>query len=150
MLGAVEKFLKDSKIPLRLSGVTKSGWPFLVSLWFIYLGDKIYLATIETAKVVKYLSNNPKCAFEISSEIPPYCGIRGQASARIIDSKGDEVLIALLNRYLGGTDNSLAQRLMNRKVKEVAIELTPIKLYQWDFNSRMQNLTVEPVGKVCP
>ncbi len=150
MLGIVENFLKDSRIPLRLSGVTKSGWPFLLSLWYIYSDDKIYLATIESAKVVTYLSNNPKCAFEISSENPPYCGIRGQASAKIIDSRGDEILEALLNRYLGGTNNPLAQNLMNRSVKEVAIELTPINMYQWDFSTRMQNLSFDPPLKVCP
>ncbi len=150
MLGKVKEYLDQSIIPLRLSGVTKSGWPFGVSLWYIYLDEKIYLATIETAKVVKHLSNNPKCAFEVSSEIPPYCGVRGQASAKIIDSKGDEILRLLLEKYLGGTDNRLAQNLLNRNVKEVAIELTPINMYQWDFSQRMKKLVTPSIIKVCP
>ena len=150
MLNNVKEYLEQSLIPLRLSGVSKSGWPFVVSLWYVYLNNKICLATIETAKVVKYLSNNPRCAFEIASDIPPYCGIRGQASAKIIDSKGIPILKILLDRYLGNIDNPLAKNLLNRRVKEVAIELTPINTYQWDFSSRMQDLYPRPEPKVCP
>jgi hypothetical protein len=150
MLETVEKFLKDTKIPLRLSGLTNSGWPFVMSLWYIYLDEKLYLATLQTAKVVKYLSKNSKCAFEIASDIPPYCGIRGQALAKIIDSKGDEILKTLLYRYLGGTDNYLAKKLMNRRVKEIAIELTPINVYKWDFSSRMRKISIDAQLKVCP
>ncbi|MHA2328755.1 MAG: pyridoxamine 5'-phosphate oxidase family protein, partial [Candidatus Hodarchaeales archaeon] len=133
MLKNVEEYLNQSLIPLRLSGVTKTGWPFVMSLWYVYLNEKIYLATIKTAKVVDYLLNNPKCAFEIASDAPPYCGIRGKATVKIIESKGDKILKILLNRYLGSEDSPLAQKLMNRRVPEVAIELTPVKVYQWDY-----------------
>ncbi|MFX0185265.1 MAG: pyridoxamine 5'-phosphate oxidase family protein [Candidatus Hodarchaeota archaeon] len=150
MLNSVKEYLNQSLIPLRLSGTTKSGWPFVMSLWYVYLNERIFLATIKTAKIVEYLFNNPKCAFEISSDIPPYCGIRGQATAKIIESKGDEILKILLNRYLGGEDNPLAQKLLNRHVPEVAIELTPVKLYQWDFSKRMQDSIKSPSTKICP
>ncbi|MFX0013388.1 MAG: pyridoxamine 5'-phosphate oxidase family protein [Promethearchaeota archaeon] len=150
MLKNVEEYLKESLIPLRLSGTTESGWPFVISLWYVYLSEKLYMATIKSAKVVEYLSNNPKCAFEIASDLPPYCGIRGQATARIIESKGDEILEILLNRYLGGKENPLAQKLMNRRVSEVAIELTPVKVYQWDYSKRMYNSIKSPLAKTCP
>jgi hypothetical protein len=143
-------YLEQSLIPLRLSGITQSGWPFVISLWYVYLDEKIYLATANSAKVVKYLSNNPKCAFEIASDIPPYCGIRGQAKAKIIESKGDQILEILLNRYLGNIDNPLAKILLNRSVPEVAIELTPHNIYQWNFSKRMDNNLKEPIVKLCP
>jgi hypothetical protein len=149
MLNNVKDYLNDTIIPLRLSGTNTSGWPFVMSLWYIYLDDKIYLATIKTAKVVKYLFNDPKCAFEIASDIPPYCGIRGHAKAKIIESRGDEILKILLNRYLGGIDNPLAQKLLSRPVPEVAIELTPIKLYQWNYSDRMYE-SIQYSVKICP
>jgi len=150
MLINLKEYLNQSLIPLRLSGTTKSGWPFVMSLWYVYLNEKIYLATVKTAKVVDYLSNNPKCAFEIASDTPPYCGIRGQATAKVIESKGDEILKILLNRYLGGLNSPLARELMNRRVPEVAIELTPVKVYQWDYSMRMSNSIESLSVKKCP
>ncbi len=150
MLKNVEEYLNQSLIPLRLSGITTSDWPFVMSLWYVYLDEKIYLATIKTAKVVEYLLSNPKCAFEIASDIPPYCGIRGQAIANIITSKGNEILKILLNRYLGGEKSSLAQKLLNRKVPEVAIELTPIRVFQWDYTGRMIDSIDSSLVKNCP
>ena len=150
MLNNVRDYLNRTIIPLRLSGTNTSGWPFVMSLWYVFLDDKIYLATIKTAKVVKYLLNNPKCAFEIASDTQPYCGIRGQAEADIIKSKGDEILKILLDRYLGGIDNPLAQQLLSRSVPEVAIQLTPIKIYQWNYSNRMYDSIQYSSPKICP
>ncbi|NHJ02659.1 MAG: hypothetical protein EAX86_11015 [Candidatus Heimdallarchaeota archaeon] len=149
MLETYKEYLIQSLIPLRLSGTTNTGWPFIVSLWYVYLDEKIYLATVKSAKVIKYLFYNPKCAFEIASDTPPYCGVRGQAKAKIIESKGDEILKILLNRYLGGIENSLARNLMNRRVSEVAIELSPLNVFQWNYSDRMQEI-VETLVKICP
>ena len=150
MLEELENYLNQSLIPIRVSGTTKSGWPFVLSLWYVQIKDKIYLATIKTAKIVEYLSNNPKCAFEIASDNPPYCGIRGQARAKIIESKGDQILEILLKRYLGNKDNPLAKKLSNRSVPEVAIELTPLNVYKWNFSKRMDSTLREPMKKYCP
>lgn len=150
MLEEIENYLNQSLIPIRVSGTTKSGWPFVMSLWYVQIKDKIFLATTKTAKVVEYLSNNPKCAFEIASDIPPYCGIRGQAKAKIIESKGDQILEILLKRYLGDEDNPLAKTLSKRSVPEVAIELTPLNIYKWNFSKRMDSTLREPIVKYCP
>lgn len=136
----IEQFLKETKIPLRLSCVTESGWPIVLSLWYVYLDDgKIHLATPQTAKVVQYLIIEPKCAFEIASDIPPYCGIRGQAKATINESRGDEILELLLKRYLISLDTPLAKKLQKRSLTEVSIELTPINLFHWNFEDRMKD-----------
>lgn len=150
ILSSHKDFLQKTLIPIRLSGITKSNQPFILSLWYAYLDDKIYLATPKTAKVVKYLLNNPICAFEIASDNPPYCGIRGQAEARILESKGNKILKILLSRYLGGFENPLAIKLINRSVKEVAIELTPTKIYQWNFTDRMKDSIESFTKKICP
>ena len=150
MLDNLKEYLNESLIPLRISGTTNSGWPFVMSLWYVYLDEKIYLATQITAKVVEYLTNNPKCAYEIASDTPPYCGIRGKAIARIIESKGEETLKILINRYLGGDNNPLAQRLMNQPVPEVAIELTPLSIHQWNYTQRMNDSIISTSVKICP
>lgn len=146
-----EEYLRTIRIPLRLSCTTQSGWPMIVSLWFFYQQGKIFCATQNSAKVVSYLQNEPRCAFEISADLPPYCGVRGQAIASIDEAIGGEILEQLLERYLGGTDNTLARTLLAKSDTEVALVLEPKHVYTWDFSSRMSNIpTINSFEKICP
>ena len=150
-LSEMEKFLGDSKIPIRLAFKTKSNWPLIISLWFLYRDGLIYCATQESAKIVSHLKNDPQCAFEISGDYPPYCGVRGKALARIDKSLGAEILEQLLSRYLGGFESDLAQTLLSKKESEVAIVLDPTWISTWNFSDRMKHLNFEiPDKKICP
>ena len=135
-----KNFLENVRIPIRLACKTESGWPMILSLWFIYLDGALYCATRKKAKVVTYLLNNKECAFEIAGDQPPYCGIRGQARAGIDQSRGVEILELLLDRYLGGRDNALAENLLGNSSDEVAIRLDPINLFSWNFSARMKDV----------
>jgi len=152
-LADYQDFLENIRIPIRLACKTESGWPMVLSLWFIYRDGSLYCATRSGAKVVSYLLSNPDCAFEIAADQPPYCGIRGQAVASIDRPLGIEILDLLLDRYLGGRDNSLAEKLLENNDDEVAIRLNPVKIFSWDFSERMKD-TGPGIGilnsKVCP
>jgi hypothetical protein len=130
-------FLDTIKIPLRLSCRTESGWPMILSLWFLYQDGSILCATREGAKVVSYLQAEPRCAFEIAGDLPPYCGVRGQARARIDRGIGVDTLKKLLLKYQGGLETPLAENLLAKSTDEVAIILEPANIYQWDFSERM-------------
>jgi nitroimidazol reductase NimA-like FMN-containing flavoprotein (pyridoxamine 5'-phosphate oxidase superfamily) len=146
-------FLNAVKIPLRLACTAGSGWPLVISLWYQYKDGSIYCATQKSAKIVSHLQNNPRCAFEIAEDRPPYCGVRGRAIASIDDQNGAEILSQLLERYLGGTDSRLAQTLLSKSQNEVAIVLKPSKIFTWDFSNRMQEIVSLPLNmieKVCP
>lgn len=148
---ATEKYLREIRIPIRLGCVTESGWPMTVPLWYLYEDGKLYCATQESSKVVAYLRHEPRCAFEVSADEPPYCGVRGQAVATIDEKSGAEVLERLLRRYLGGTNNQLAETLLAKRESEVAIVLEPANMFTWDFTDRMQDVLVEPSAeKLCP
>lgn len=150
-LADAEDYLHSIQIPLRLACRTKSGWPMQVSLWFLYADGKLMCATQKTARVIEYLQNDLRCAFEISSDIPPYCGIRGQAIASINEDLGAEVLEQLLVKYLGGTDSPLAKNLLSKRDTEVAILLEPKRLFSWDFSNRMNDITIQhQMEKICP
>ena len=95
---AVLNYLAEAIIPLRLSCIRPDGWPLVLSLWFIPLDGHLYCATQKPAKVVTYLNLNPKCGFEVASDLPPYCGVRGLAEAEIIPAQGPEILALLLQR----------------------------------------------------
>jgi hypothetical protein len=146
-------YLDAVRIPLRLACATKSGWPMVVSLWYLYQDGQLFCATQKTSRVVSYLQNDPRCAFEIAADSPPYCGVRGQAMACIEEDMGVLVLEKLLVRYVGGLDNDLARSLLSNSYKEVAIVFDPVQIYRWDFSSRMTGVVpmmLDLVAKVCP
>ena len=146
----VETYLTETIVTIRLGVLNQSGWPLVVSLWYIYRNGAIYLATRESARVVEWLRANPKCGFEIASDEPPYCGVRGQARAVIDRGLGKETLYLLLERYLGGTDSSLAQNLISRASNEVAIRLEVENHFTWNFQDRMKDIAGNSVDKICP
>ena len=147
---SVEAYLRETKIPLRLSTVTASGWPLVLSLWYLYEGGAMYCATPQNAKVVACLAQEPRCGFEVAADQPPYCGVRGRALAKIDEYRGLEILERLLVRYLGGLNNSLAKGLLTRPNPEVAIRLEPQSSYTWNFSGRMADSLVGINGKICP
>ena len=148
-----QDFLNLKHIPVRLACRTSSGWPVVLSLWFLHRGGKLYCASRRSARVVSYLESEPHCAFEIAADTPPYCGLRGQARASIVTELGANILEELIQRYLGGSDNPLARNLLKYREEEVAIVITPVNLFQWDFSSRMDEVTeqmLSKIHKVCP
>ena len=148
-----QEFLDHKHIPLRLACQTSSGWPVVLSLWFLHRDGKLYCATRKSARVVSYLEAEARCAFEIAADTPPYCGLRGQAEARIDQDLGGEILEELIQRYLDGSDNQLARNLLKYKEEEVAIVISPVNLFEWNFSSRMEEVTeqmLSKIQKVCP
>ena len=143
-------YLEAVRIPLRLSCLTTSGWPFVLSLWYLHDAGRLYCATLATAHVVDNLRREPRCGFEIAADQPPYCGVRGRAMAEIDPALGLDVLGRLLDRYLGSRDGSLARRLLARSQDEVAIVLTPVQVFTWDYRQRMADAAPPRLDKICP
>ena len=148
-----ETYLRQTRIPLRLACRSPSGWPVALSLWYHYEDGLLYCATRKGAKVIGYLNDDPRCAYEIAGDQPPYCGVRGQAQATINPERGEEILEILLKRYLGGSESSLAQGLLKFREEEVAIVLEPVNAFTWDFTERMQD-SLPQAGqesqRICP
>ena len=149
-LESFERYLSETKIPLRLACVNESGWPVVLSLWFLYEDGFLYCATQRSALVVTYLLAEPRCSFEVAADQPPYCGLRGRAVAAIDDNRGLEILERLLFRYLGDVENRLARKLLTRSTPEVAIRLDVQSLYRWNFANRMAGSAAEMPDKICP
>lgn len=150
-LNEVQEYLETVHIPIRLASKTKTGWPVVVSLWYLYQNGVLYCATQASAKIVQYLQIDERVAFEIAEDRPPYCGVRGQAKASIDREMGKDILEKLLYRYLGNTDNNLAKKLLAKSETEVAIVLEPRRIYTWNFSNRMASLNAKQgLEKVCP
>ena len=138
------QYLINSDIPIRLACLSTSDWPIVISLWYIYSGEKFYCATQNTAKIVKYLRCSPKCGFEIAGDRFPYRGIRGYGKASILKDKGEDILRLLVQKYFKGKEKSkLYKLLLSEKhiQNEVAIEIDPVSIFEWDYKERMTNST---------
>ena len=136
--------LTNSKIPIRLACMSISDWPIVVSLWYTYLNEKVYCATQNTAKVVKYLRKNSKCGFEIAGDSFPYRGVRGYGKASIVENKGEEILRMLIQKYLTGKETTISSLKLYKLLlskehlqNEVAIEIVPAAIFKWDYKKRM-------------
>ena len=133
-----EKFF-EAITPLRFSCMTPSGFPSIISLWYLYKDGKIYCATQKNAKVISYIKENNKCAFEITTGQFPYKGIRGHGIVNLREDIAIETLNALIDRFIGNKESFLSRYLLKRKDEEIAIEITPSRLFPWDYSNRMSN-----------
>ncbi len=143
----VDAFLAEMFIPMRLAVVTPSGWPLVLSLWFLADGGELLAATRPTAVLVRALEADPRCGFEIAGDMPPYRGVRGRADVVLDGAAGAATLDRLLVRYLGSTESPLAQRLRADADDELCLRLRPRTIVSWDFSDRMaSSLTPAPKG----
>ena len=130
----------DTKIPIRIGFIKSNGYPSIISLWYIDIDGKIYCATQKTAKIIQYLETNPSCGFEIASDQPPYKGSRGEGIVKIIPSKGPKILNLLIKKYLGEKESTLSKFLRGHAQNEIAIEITPTKIFHYDYSKRMKGI----------
>jgi len=135
-LDEIETFLENATIPLRVACRTPGDRLWMLSLWFQYRDGQLRCATSKEADVVRYLEHDRHVAFEVSTNDPPYRGVRGHGSASVSDDPDKEVLRELLERYMDGTENALGRRLLSEERDEVTIAIEPGRVYGWDFSDR--------------
>ena len=156
----IDAFLLETRVPVRLGCRTPAGHPWMLSLWYAWgdgdavdeAGDaepspaddgprEVLCATSANADVVEFLRNEPEVSFEISTNELPYRGVRGRGTAEIEPDTDLRLLRFLLERYVGGADNDLAEHLLSPDREEVRIRVTPERLHSWDFSARMADVT---------
>jgi nitroimidazol reductase NimA-like FMN-containing flavoprotein (pyridoxamine 5'-phosphate oxidase superfamily) len=132
----VDEFLTDTRVPVRLGCRTPADDPWIVSLWFSWDGA-VNCATSADADLVDFLAHDDHVSFEVSTNDPPYKGVRGRGRATVSPDGEKKLLRALLERYLGGVDNPTGDRLLRPERDEVKIRIEPERLHTWDYSARM-------------
>lgn len=135
----IDKLIPDPKIPIRIAFMKSTYSPAVISLWYVCRDGKIYCATQKTAKIVSYLQKNPVCGFEIAADKPPYKGVRGEGTVKILNETGVYILDLLIDKYLGEKESTLSKFLKSNSKDEVAIEITPQKIIHYDYSKRMKD-----------
>ena len=128
------------KIPIRIAFVDCNNEPKVISLWYVCINGKIFCATQKSAKIVKHLKENPICGFEIAADSPPYKGLRGKGIVKILENNGKKILRILMDKYLDDKESKLSQFLKDNSKTEVAIEITPKKIINYDYSQRMEGI----------
>ncbi len=135
----ITAFCSRFTAPIRLCAVRASGYPLVCSLWYEYADGTFLCATQKTARIALCLHENPKCAFELSPNEPPYFGIRGSGDANITTAGAAELLQRLIQRYTGDMQSALARMLLDNAASEVMIKIRPKSIYSWDYTKRMRS-----------
>lgn len=138
-----ETFLDAAVLPIRLGCHNPAGGLWMLSLWFRYSDGKLQCATSKDADVVRFLRKNAAVCFEVSTNRPPYMGVRGAGEVTITEDGAKGVLRELVDRYLGTTEAEMAQWLLREEREEVCIDIEPTRLYTWDFTPRMEGVVEE-------
>ena len=134
----MDAFLDEVTVPIRIACHTTDGYPWIVTLWYVRRDDDLYCATSANAKVVEYLRSDSHVAFDVSTNDPPYRGVRGHGNATLKADPNKALLRELVERYLGDADSRLARRLLSPDRDEVRIRLLPERIYGWDYTERMR------------
>ncbi|QAU12075.1 pyridoxamine 5'-phosphate oxidase family protein [Halorubrum sp. BOL3-1] len=144
----VDEFLADARVPVRLGCRTPTDRPWIVSLWFSWdpdAGDDtdrpsgaIRCATGATADLVEFVGHDDQVSFDVSTNDPPYKGVRGRGRATVAPDEDKRLLRSLLTEYLGGVDNPTGERLLRPEREEVEIRVEPERLHTWDYTDRME------------
>ncbi|MEM1154065.1 MAG: pyridoxamine 5'-phosphate oxidase family protein [Pseudomonadota bacterium] len=133
----IERFLEETRFPLRLACIGEDGYPRVVSLWFLYQEGRLYCASHRSSQLVSMLRTNNRIGFELGPNEPPYYGVRGQGNADLSEEGGADMLKQLLERYLDGVNSPLAKWLLSRSADETLITVTPTRWFSWDYRQRM-------------
>ena len=133
----LERFLDESRVPVRLACNGTSGHPVLACLWYLPEDGRLWCATQRSASVATLLANDAKCAIDVSLESVPYRGVRGQGLATLYDDRGEEILRKLIHRYLRDSKPELEKSLLVRAATETAIAIELQTLVSWDYSERM-------------
>lgn len=136
-VAGIERFLGEAEIPVRIACIAGNGAPLVCSLWYLYAEGALWCATRQDADVVAMLGREPRCAFEIAGDAPPYRGVRGQGRATLSPGDGAGILGRLVDRYVGDRRTHFARWLLVRQDREVAIRVDFEWLTSWDFTARM-------------
>lgn len=142
--GELEAFLHESKIPMRIATHRPDGSLWTVALWYRYRKRCFQCATSADADIIRFLKSDPEVALDVSTNDPPYRGVRGNGTASLSPDRNKTTLIELIERYLGDTESALAKRLLADDRDEIQIEIRPRQLFSWDYTERMTD--VETVG----
>ena len=113
----------------------------IVSLWYAWDRENgaLRFATSANADLVEFVEADDHVSFDVSTNDPPYKGVRGRGRATVTPDADKRLLRTLLDRFLGGADNPTGDRLLRPDREEVEVRIEPKRVHTWDYAERMES-----------
>lgn len=122
---------------MRLAYVTASGQPKVVPIWWQYADGRFTVITGPKAEKVRHLAANPKVAFTLDTDRPPYrvLLVDGEAAVEQVDGMAPEYP-AIVRRFMGPAAEGYLARMEGRVKRQVRITIAPRRWRILDFVER--------------
>lgn len=121
---------------LRLGVVDESnGLPIVHPVWYIYKGEKFFIATDKDGVKARSLRKNPNAYFLVDVDSRPPRGARGRGTAKVINDVAYATQVTKENvlKYLGTTTTKTAKAILAMGTTSSVIEITPTYMATWKF-----------------
>jgi general stress protein 26 len=138
----LKEFLTSKVLNLHLGTVDEKGHANVhpVGYYFDHLANIFYILTAKESKKTQNLSRKEMIYFCVDDPNPPYKGVRGKGTARILEEVKFNLSIweKIMARYLGNLEDPMAIALKDelKKGDSIVLEITPKYFSTWDYSKQ--------------
>ena len=138
----LKEFLTTKVLNLYLGTVDEKGHANIHPVGYYYdpLKNRFYILTAKESKKTHNLSRNETVYFCVDDPNPPYKGVRGKGTARILEEVNFNLGIweRIMARYLGNLEDPMAIALKDelKKGDSIVLEISPKYFSTWDYSNQ--------------
>ena len=138
----LKEFLTSKVLNLHLGTVDEKGHANVhpVGYYFDHLENLFYILTAKESKKTRNLSRKKTIYFCVDDPNPPYKGVRGKGTARILEEVKFNLSIweKIMARYLGNLEDPMAIALKDelKKSDSIVLEISPKYFSTWDYSKQ--------------
>ena len=138
----LKEFLTSKVLNLHLGTVDEKGHANVhpVGYYFDHLENMFYILTAKESKKTQNLSRKEMIYFCVDDPNPPYKGVRGKGTARILEEVKFNLSIweKIMARYLGNLEEPMAIALKDELMKgdSIVLEISPRYFSTWDYSKQ--------------
>jgi general stress protein 26 len=138
----LKEFLTSKVLNLHLGTVDEKGHANVhpVGYYFDHLENMFYILTAKESKKTHNLSRKEMIYFCVDDPNPPYKGVRGKGTARILEEVKFNLGIweKIMARYLGNLEDPMAIALKDELKKDdsIVLEIRPKYFSTWDYSKQ--------------
>ena len=138
----LKEFLTSKVLNLHLGTVDEKGHANVhpVGYYFDHLENLFYILTAKESKKTRNLSRKKTIYFCVDDPNPPYKGVRGKGTARILEEVkfNLSIWVKIMARYLGNLEDPMAIALKDelKKGDSIVLEISPKYFSTWDYSKQ--------------
>lgn len=120
---------------LRLAFLLDGGAPVVHPVWFVYKGEKFWVAVDRDGPKARSIRKSPGVYFLVDVGSSPPRGVRGRGTARVVDDPAfaTEITTECVKKYLKTVLTKKARAIIEMGKESCAIEITPGYMASWKF-----------------